>query len=233
MNLTDLYRSLSVGVLSNLGMANEGNGTITDKKKPAIVAYANEALLRLYTRFPMLQKSVIVEMHEHITNYHLIYRFAQSNPDRLEPYPYIRDLPMEPFKDDVIKILTVYDSFGNDLLINDPNHPFSVFVPEDKIIQVSHPVRCQALNVGYQAKHATLRVEDPEMEITLPEVLHSALFAYIAYMVFDSINVDGSAQRAANHFSKFRALCEEAEAADSVNVSDSYTSDRFINRGWT
>lgn len=232
MDLNKLYQQLSYGPLSNLAMANDGNGTITDKKKPAIVAFANEALLRLYTRFPMLQKSVIVEMYEHITNYHLTYRFARSNQDRLEPFPYIQDHPMEPFKDDVIKILSVYDSFGNDLLVNDPNHPFSVFVPEDKIVQVSHPICGQALSIQYQAKHPTLSDSDPEQSIILPEVLWPALYAYIAYMVFDGINVDGSAQRAANQFNKYTAICDEAVVTDVLNISDSYTSDRFYDRGW-
>lgn len=232
MKLSDLYSKLSYGVLSSLGMAGEGDGTIKDKKKPAIVGFANEALLRLYTRFPMKQNDVLIEMHPHITNYHLLRRFAASNLESTEPYLYIRDLPMEPFLEDVIKVLAVYDSFGRELPLNDPNDPEAVFIPEANVIQIPRPSMCQAVSITYQAKHLPLSVDDPDMEITLPDVLHAALFAYIGSMVYEGLEMEGSNVKAANMMAKFDGICAEAEAFDSLNVSESYTKTKFNSRGW-
>lgn len=232
MKLSDLYSKLSYGVLSSLGMAGEGDGTIKDKKKPAIVGFANEALLRLYTRFPMKQNDVLIEMHSHITNYHLLRRFAVSNEDSPERYRYIRDLPLEPFLEDVIKVLAVYDSFGRELPLNDPNDPDAVFIPEANVVQIPRPSMCQAVSVMYQAKHLPLSVDDPDMEITLPDVLHSALFAYIGSLVYEGLEMEGSNVKAANMMAKFDGICAEAEAFDSLNVSESYTKTKFDSRGW-
>jgi hypothetical protein len=117
MNVDQLFQNLSYGELSNLSMGVEGEGAIEEKHQPKIILHANEGLLRLYTRFLLLEKDVLIEQVEHITNYHLLKRFAESNwnPEE-EPYAYIKDLGREPFEEDVIKILSVLTVMGIDCL---------------------------------------------------------------------------------------------------------------------
>lgn len=232
MDLNDLYRNLSFGPLSNLAMAGSGDGTITDRRKPMIVGFANEALIRLYTRFNMLQKDVLIEMVPHITNYHFLKRFAQSSKENLEPYRYIIDLPLEPFEEDMVKILTVFDSFGNEKPLNDDARSDSLYTPQDKILQVPSPVPGQSLSVLYQAKHPVLCVDCPDTEIILPETLYPALYAYIAYQVFDGLGTEGSLVKANNNLAKYEALCTEVEDRDALNTSISNTNVRFNKNGW-
>ena len=71
MNIEDLFTSLSYGELNNLSMSADGSGSIEESKQPQILLYANEGLLRLYGRFLLKENDVLIEMVEHITNYHL------------------------------------------------------------------------------------------------------------------------------------------------------------------
>ena len=110
MKTFELYEALALGELSNLAMAEEVPGKINEKNQPRIIRYANEALLELYSRFLLKEKSVLVQMLRHITFYHLLPRFAMYESSSNEPYKYIMDLPDERFIGDVIKVIAVYEN---------------------------------------------------------------------------------------------------------------------------
>lgn len=233
MNLEQLFTDLSYGVLSNLSLSADGSGTIQEEKQPQIVLFANEALLRLYSRFILSEKDVLLEMVGHITNYHFLKRFTESQFDpEKEHYPYIKDLINEPYQEDMLKILAVYNSLGQKIPLNDNERMDSVFTPRDKVLQVPNPVDGATLSVLYQASHPKLTVDNLEEEIQLPVVLDGALTAYIAYKVFSSMNTDVSSAKAQEHFQIFGSICDEVEDRDMVNSSISTTNTRFNKRGW-
>jgi len=233
MNISDLYKTLSYGELSNLSIGMEGSGKITDDAKPRIIHYANEGLTRLYGRFILKEKDVMIELVDHITNYHLLRKYAESyfDPEEVR-YPYIKDLFNEPFTEDVIKILAVYNSRGHKLPLNDNNRADSVFTPTGKILQVPRPVRGTALSVLYQAKHDELLHDREDQEIALPDVLQGALVAFIAYKVFSHMNTDVSNVKSQEHLSIYSTICDEVEQHDLVNTSISTTNSRFEKLGW-
>lgn len=233
MKVSDMYRKLSFGKLSNLGMSSNGSGIIIESKKPQIIEFANDALFRLYSKFNLSQKDVLIEMVSHITNYHLIKKFAESSYDPREvQYPYIKDLPNEPFEEDVIKILSIWNSLGCRLPLNDPDTPFSAFTPAPNILQVPRPLDYVSISVMYQAKHKLLIVGDPDQEIVLPEVLDNAFLTYIAYSVYSSIGSDGSTAKAQEHLALFDSLCTEAVEFDLLSTSVSTTNSQFDAKGW-
>jgi hypothetical protein len=233
MNVSQLFTQLSYGELSNLSMAMNGAGTIQEQDQPKIITYANEGLIRLYSRFNLREKDVLIEMIEHITNYHLISRFAETkyDPD-VEPFPYIKDLPNEPFCDDVIKVLSVYDTLGRELPLNDAEHCESLFTPQANVLQVPKPIEGVALGVHYQAKHPPLSEQRAEDEILLPEVLHGALTAFIAYKVYSHMNTQESAARGQEHFTMYTAIVQSVADSDTASTSVSTTNSRFQKRGW-
>ncbi|MEG0944657.1 MAG: hypothetical protein RSF86_13580, partial [Angelakisella sp.] len=87
---------------------------------PEVLALINEALTRLHSRFKLKTNNSIVEMKEGRTDYPLqkIYSYEHFDP-KITRYPFIMDNPQEPFQEDVIKILNVYDSRGNRRTLND------------------------------------------------------------------------------------------------------------------
>ncbi|UKL14823.1 hypothetical protein C121_90 [Stenotrophomonas phage C121] len=233
MTLDDLYKQLSFGVLSSLALAGSGDGTIRDNKKPAIVSFANEALLRIYTRFRLKTNTVLIEMVPHITHYHLLNRFAQTNEDSIEPYRYIIDTPGEPFIQDVIKVLGVYNSLGRNLVLSNLAEDLSVFIPEPTIVQIPNPIGGVALGVEYQAMHPTLEVCNPKQEIELPDSMHAALYAYIAHLTYEGLEMEGAQARSANFLQKYENMCAEMEFHDSFNQTELNSCDeKFHNRGF-
>lgn len=235
MNLADLYQSLSYGELSNLAMAGDANGTIAVSARPRIVHYTNEALLRLYARFLLKEEDLLLEMHEDISLYWLLPRFAVNyvpeGPADTEPVRYILDLPEAPFRGNLIKVLSVFDSTGCKLPLNDDEQPLSLFTPQANLLQVPHPRPEGGLAVLYQARHPKIQ-GDLEETIEVPEILLGALTSYIAYKVFSHMNTQDSTAKAQEHMAVYEAICAEAVEKDLVNTSISSSNARFHQRGW-
>lgn len=237
MILNDLFRDLALGELSNLSFASKEAPTIVPEKRPQIVVYTNEALLVLHSRFVLKEKDMLVEMREALTNYHLLKRYAWSRYDKDNPpnrwdMPYILDTPAEPFEEDVIKILSVWNSFGQKMPLNDPENPMSVFNPQSNVLQVPFPIAGQSLAIEYQAKHPPLDHCRCEDDILLPDVLWPALKAYIAAKACTHMNTQEMTAKGGEHMLNFEAICQSVVEMDLVNTSSSSTNSRFHKRGW-
>lgn len=236
MKIDDLIFTLSMGVLHNTAYAGLWkNGGDIDSLVPLI----QEGLSRLYSRFILRQKHVIIEMRVGTTFYHLKSMFSVTGADPIQvPYPYIMDLPGEPFVEDVVKILRVMDSQDNERPLNDPNRTDSVFTPQADIIQNPYPRQLEALFVTYQAGPEPVyelngdgNVELLD-EIFLPAVLVPALANYIAYMVFSRIGTAESLSKSTVCIGAYESICTEVEKMDLVNTSMSCTNTRFSENGW-
>lgn len=240
MHLTELFRSLSTGELSNLSLANNGDGTIAASKHEKLINYANEGLLNLYSRYPLREKEVIIQIQETTQHYHLLERYAMSRfPGAGVANPYIQDTPGDPFKEDVIRINSVHSVFGVKLPLNDANAALGVFTPQPHILQVPDAVRADPaigetlLSIQYQAAHDKLiGVNDPNSIIYLPLCLRGALASYVAYKVYSHMGSDGSNVKAAEYMSMFDNACDIAESNDLVLNTSSDTNKRFALNGW-
>jgi hypothetical protein len=236
MKLNQLYESLSYGELSNLAIAEDTPGTIKDKAKPKIIQYTNDALLSLYSRFLLKEKQVMLLLYRHITNYHFEPRFAvqYDTPDDEvdQPYRYILDLPNEPFLGDVIKVLVVYDEYGNRLPLNDEARSWSVFTPQAAMLQVPRPIEGNALAVTYQARHPLLLKDDEDQKVEVPAILETALKAFVAYKVFSHMNTAESSAKAQEFMASYENECMRVEEKDLVNSSITTSNVRFRNNGW-
>lgn len=234
MNVAQLFAELSYGELSNLALSGEGSGMITDQAKPRVLVAANECLVRLYTRFILKENDLLLELVDHITNYHFLKKFAESQWETsTQDYLYIKDLAREPFTEDVIKVLAVYDSYGQPLPLNDPDNEYSVYTPQGNVLQVPRPVTGFALAVGYQAKHAPLVLNEAlDAEIVVPDVLWGAFKAYIAYHLYNSMNTQEAKVTAQEHLARYESICSEVVMQDLVSTSLSSTNTRFRKNGW-
>jgi hypothetical protein len=235
MNLNDLFTELALGELNNLAMAE--NNTIIPSKRPQVVVAANEALLKLFSRFVLKEKDMMIEMREAVTNYHLLKRYALSQYDEDNPpdrfnMPYIVDNIGEPFLEDVIKILSVYTSWGAKLPLNDIENPSSVHTPHSTMLQVPIPIAGQALMLEYQARHTLLDHCNCNEEILLPDVLLPALKAYIASKIYSSMNTAEGTTKGQEHSLNYENHCLEVVEKDLVSSSYSTTNTKFDKRGF-
>lgn len=232
MNVQELFKRLSFGVLSNLSMSSNANGTITAEAQPRLITFANDGLLKLYSKFVLSEKEILLEMVDNITNYHLLTRFAESNCDEENHDPrYIKDIA-DPFLEDVIKVLEVYGQDGKPRTLNDAEDPLSVFTPNPIMLQVPKPSPGEMLSLVYQARHVPLEHGVLGAEIYLPVVLEGALVSFIASEIYSNMNGPENSAKGNDHLMRYEAACVDVLAKDLVNSSRSTTNIKFNDRGF-
>ncbi len=236
MNLLELFRRLALGELSNLSIADSENHTIKDRGRAQVILHANEALLRLHTRFILKEEQLIVQSMAHRSKYPLHQAHAlsvQGQPNAAEPF--IMDSEANPFPGRVIRILDVTDSTGKEYALNVQGSPNSVFTPKGDTLEIPLPLCGRAFGVVYQANHCELDPTDPldeEQFIDLPEVLETALTAYIAHKIYSHKNTQENMVAGRAHLSTYEAICLDAEQRDLLSTARSRVPNKFNDNGW-
>lgn len=233
IKLTELYKSLALSVLNNTSVITDDKKDIEPDKKEYILEFINEGLTRLHSRFPLKTNNVFVEMREGRTEYPLLARYSFMGFDpALAQYPFIMDSASNPFKEDVIKILMVYDSEGQRRGLNDNHNPHGLFTPRPDTLQCIRPRQCEVLTVTYQAKHPTVTVDGENQEIDLPDTLLPALKYWVAYSYYTGLNTAESTGKAAEYLQMYESICGEVKDYDLGSSSESSTNTLFERRGW-
>jgi hypothetical protein len=234
MNVTEFLARLSYGPLSNLAMSNDGDGTIAVAKHPALIQHVNDGLLRLHTKFILIENEVILELREDVTSYVLDVANSVS-AGAAPPNDYIRDTLAAPFGNDLIKILAVYETGACQLPLNDATHDDSLYTPKFNVLQVPDPIAGAPLYLLYQAKHPVLASAGDgylTQTIELPDVLVEALEAFVASKVYQGMNGQEHAVKAAEHLTIYERICVDVTVKDLVNSSMSNTNTKFEQRGF-
>ena len=233
MQLEELFRRLSFGELSNLSIGSEGSGSIPEESHGKVIQYANEALLRIYSRFLLKSKDLIIEQVRHITNYQLHKQFAESSGSDVK-WPYIKDLPDEPFTEDVIKILAVFDGDGCKLPLNDRENKNSLFTPQPDVLQVPTPKAGIPLGVEYQARHPVLNTEDKYLsqELEVPFYLEGALQSFVAHKVFSHMGGGDNLVKSQEHEAAYEKICLEVLDKDLGNTTAHTSHSKLELRGF-
>lgn len=233
MQVSELFQKLSYGELSNLAVGMDGAGSIAVASQPKIITYTNEALLRLFSRFVLRENDLTIQTRDWITNYKFLRANAFSNPSpAVGAEIYILDTLSEPYEEDLIRVLALYNSEGRELPLNDIGNPRSMFTPQPNVLQVPSPTAGGIVAVIYQARHPELPTNTLESVIELPVVLEPALRAYIAYQVYSSMNGQEHSAKAAEYMNKYDAVCREVLDRDLVSSSSSTTTHKFQDRGF-
>lgn len=234
MNVEELLRRLSYGELSGLSIGNEGSGLIDEQARPKVIAYINEGLTRLHSRFLLREKALYIQQEEGVSNYHMLSKHAHSRagqPGASEDL-YIIDVD-DPFQDDLIKILQVTNSAGITIPLNDAENSKSYFTPQPNLLQIPAPKGGELLAIGYQARHQYIDYDDgAPMLIELPYVLEEALTSYVAYKVFHHMNGPENSAKALEHQANYDRVCVEVADQDLVSQSTATTSAKFYERGF-
>ena len=236
MKIIELFRQLSYGELSNLAISDSGSGDIIEEKQPQLVQYTNDALLMLYSRFLLSEKDLLLEQVSHITNYHLTKKYAETTGADVD-YRYIKDLSTEPFGDDLIRILSVYNGDGCKLTLNDSENRYSLFTPYPNVLQIPRPVGGAELAVVYQASHKKLddrltpnNILDQEIE--LPIYLENPLRLFVAYKVFCHMNGQENIIKGQEYLAAYEAACIDVEQRDLVNQTFHTSHRKLEQRGF-
>lgn len=236
MKISELFRQLSYGELSNLAISNSGSGDIAVEKHPQLIQYANDGLTALHSRFLLIEKDLLIEQVAHITSYHLKSRYAVNAGETSgELYHYIRDRPEAPFEDDLVRVLAVFHVSGAPYALNDTEVMGSLFTPSPLILQVPEPVAGQPLAVTYQAKHPKLLDQGVgllDQEIDIPHYLENALQQFIAARVFQHMGGQENLLTSQGYDMAFERDCQGIEIQDLANQSTSTSHTKLEQRGF-
>ena len=250
MHIEDFFKRLSWGVLQNLKVGLDGSGGIQNKDYPRVFLYTNEALLELFTLFNLKQNTMkilmlpnkdfyLISVDNTFANYYNKYGSYPEKP--LTPSsPFIFDNIENPYRDDLIKVLSVYTDSGENLPIDDLNAPESIFIPRLNTLQVPEHFKHKVLSIEYQAKHPRLTLintgDDEHFSVDgsleIPEVLLEALECLVAHKVFSHMGGVDNFHRANTMYSLYQASVSKLLSVDMVNPSQSFTSSLFEERGW-
>lgn len=239
MQISELFRQLSLGELSNLSISGEGSGTIVPEQHEKVILHTQTALDRLYGLFLLLEKPLTVTPLTGQIRYPLLARYSTYGRADTDPVvtPYIIDTADAPFTEDVIKILSATDQDGRIIPLNDDVAGVTVFTPSPEVIQLPKTIpphrTLTLLDMTYQAKHPRLDPTDYEQEFQIPTVLLSALRVHVAYSVYSFMNGEANAAKAAEHMSMFNALVQDITSKELVSSTSITSNDRFSRNGWT
>ena len=232
MKLLELHENLYYGELNNLliDAAIQFPGALPDHLRWKVGAYLRQSLTKIYTRFTMLEKELVIAAQDDISLYYLQPRYAVQDATIMDA-KYIMDTADDPFLGDVLKIARVFHEDGTPVAINDPEADESVYTPKYDCLQIPEPVTGNSYIVLYQADHPDVDNDDPTAEIMVPSSLELALRAHIASLVFSSMNGDHTA-KAMELLATFETICDEVERKDLLRTSLPNIDQKFYDRGF-
>lgn len=231
MTLEEIFAGLSYGVLNNLAISGEGSGAIPFQFEPKVIHHLNQSLIAIYGRFPLHEKEVQIRAYDNKALYPLKKIYADSDAT-VVPQKFISDTVDEPFLEDVLKIMTIYDEDGELVPFNQDDEDCKVYTPTTSTIQLVEPVAGNSYFIIYHALHKKLVVGDLTQEVEVPEVLVPALYSHVGYQVFSAMGGQDNAAKAAEHLSTYESACIEITEKDLVSSSVENASTKLSNRGF-
>ncbi len=213
MHIQEFLDDLCLGELSNLYLGEQGQVELSPLRRRKLIAYTNQGLKALCSRFQLVQKELIIRGKDRVSLYPL--RPEHSMTSGTSNLKFIDDRLCEPFKGGVIKILGVFNEMGMEFPINDHQRNDSMFTPTFDTLQITHSVEDQGYSVIYQALHPLIVDEDCGcQDFNLPPMLEEALMAFVAGKVYGHMNGEANKAVAQGHMATFEAKCLEAGTLD-------------------
>lgn len=235
MKVEEILDLLAFGELAQTQIGgNEADAEVDNTRYRELIPALNAGLTALHSRFELRLESVSLIQKQGVQTYELDNKHAYSNTESAETR-YIVDTAANPFKDNVIRILQIYDACDKLVYINDPSHCNSVYCPTYNSIEFPHVCEDALYRVVYKAKPKKLSydVEDVgAQEFSLPPAYLNALLSYMAYRYYlNRSGLDGVRQ-SDSYYVKYENECLRLENKQAVNRVTSSTSNAFEDMGW-
>lgn len=211
MKLNDFLQDIALGELQGSPAVEMSTYQINPEYVPKIIQNLNRALEYFFSVFHLKDNQVIIQTQSGISHYYLDSHYAVSNRESKSKVKYILDNDLNPFSDDVIKILSVSRIDGFVYPMNDIYTYGSVLIPEYNCVQLTSGKVNDQIVVYYQAKHPSIPLNTPAsstVNINIPDSFRAALQAYVACLFYQ--NMGGNKHNESNaYYAKFKTLVEE------------------------
>lgn len=233
MKLGDFFKKLSYSYLSELAIGGSGSGQIPDSEKPKVLMRINEALIMLYTRFPLRMKILTLQTYAAVNEYVL----SQENMVGAIPaptYPYI----ISSFTGDILMLDSITDAEGNVIPVNDENEEESWHVVANDpypVLNVVEPEDGATFVVRYRAMPPEVTLGpavDKDTLIPVPRHLETALLCYVAGLVYGNMSIEGGLAKSQNFLDMAENEMKIVEERNTLNTSPAFTNQKMKLNGW-
>lgn len=230
MKLIDVLTQLTMGELSQISIGGGAAGQIDPSNYAKVVPHINLGLTTLYTRFPLKEGRLMLNLVPGKQTYLVDYRFAQSNLSSQEPVKYIADTISDPYLGDLLKIEEVITDTGWGIVLNDRQDMYSALTPSFNTLRlpsamlsgnldIPKALQTSTLELVYRANHYKLGGEDADFdpeddEVELPEAYLPALLLFVASRAHNPIGMTGEFNAGNNYAAKFEMACKQLEIAN-------------------
>lgn len=235
MLLADLFENLQHGELLNIHVGGKNIGGIAAEDWAGLLTHINMGLTALHRRFPIKFDEVIIQQYDEIQRYYLKPQFAKSNVNSTELIKYIEDSEYQPFKNNVIKIESVFSEYGEEYPLNDRNQTYSIYTPTFDCIEIPFNDKNNAVSVIYRANHDKIifdgMVDIMETEVQIPQSMEEALSFYVANRLLNAMGAGNNIQEANHFLSKYELACAQIETYGLVNTTAT-SNHRLEKSGW-
>lgn len=240
MLLSEIIDQLTYGELSLLSVTDHGT-KITSEEYPKLAAHINMALLKLFARFPIRHKEIIVDLDTSVKVYNFKDIYLASSGSG-EPIKYLNDSDADiTFSEsdflkleEVAKIAAVATDPDTPLPVNVENDTDSVLVPTFNSMKVPEPETGDSLRVTYRARHPKLSVTSATdldaVTVDIPPVLLEPLLLYVASRMVAGVGEDGL-QRSQAYLAQYEALCQQIKMDGTLQQKE-YANTRLQDNKW-
>ena len=239
ITLQSLFNTLALGELSNTKLNTDGK--IAPDNYATLVSHVNLGLIELFKQFNIRQNTVRLYQHPDVFRYYLRVEHL-GDVEEMDDWTYLLYDEDEPFKNDLVKVLSITDDLQSNYPINDYNCDYTILTPESDILvmnPVDTPLVPLVFDITYQSLHPVI-VFDPkdfkpeDIILHIPAAIEEALLAYIACRVFQGINSsvsEGTTTPAMTYSAKYEMACLKITAFSLVPDNDD-SGLQFRKNGW-
>lgn len=239
MELNTIFTQLQHGELTQT-VVSDASGEISPEHYPKLIAHINLGITALYKRFLLWEKSIHVELQDHITTYQLHKDFARTSLST-QPIKYLIDTDTDKFGDSkILQVLNIYSELGEEFILNPAGDISNVMkderllaaTPSQTTLQIPYPTSGSTILVEYRAAPLDIPGDtiDLSYEVNLPDILLEALLAYIGDRYF-STNTPQN-KEAIIYPNKFEKACSLVDTFSLVEHNQITQVNYFEENGW-
>lgn len=221
ISFTQFATRLARAELKNMSAVDQTNlGEIVPDYIPTVLSLTNQALTTLSTKFPLFKLQVDLALDEAKNEYS--FDTDTSFLTMVEPS---QTFDSETF----IKILNVYDTNGDDVLLDVNGHVTCpsynrIRFTTSKLLELSPKVR-----IRYQARHPEIH-ETSGIEV--PPNLEAALQLLVASLYIGQMNGPEHTAKADGYYAAYLRHIGEDEMRNDSSTSQIEVDNRFSQRGF-
>jgi len=235
LKLKDLFTLLAAGDLSNVSLGRDSYGEINETEYPKVIGAINLGLVELCKRFRLLENELLL----HVTPATSLYYLRDANVVGLVPSPtrYIELLSGQSSVN-IIEVTGVFDSAGNEIIINNRHTTPSIVQAATDTLRFSGLTAATTYNVVYQAHPDKIDLNTAYSSETcilpVPDAVIEPLMFYVAHRIYKPGGVNNSAANAdksAGYQQQYELSCQKIELL-GLGIQNCDSEDTFAAKGW-